>query len=164
MIQQSPFLIVGAVAERDVAKIKVGDKGIARLVTGEEVEGVLRFVATSADEATRTFDVELEVPNTEGTLRDGVTAEFEVFASSEDAYLMPRSALTLDDAGKIGVRTVDGKNIVGFAPIRIVGESDNGVWVAGPTGTFDVITRGQDFVRAGQEVIVVKTGNAIGAN
>ena len=164
LIQQSPFLIVGAVAERDVAKIKVGDKGIARLVTGEEVEGVLRFVATSADEATRTFDVELEVPNTEGTLRDGVTAEFEVFASSEDAYLMPRSALTLDDAGKIGVRTVDGKNIVGFAPIRIVGESDNGVWVAGPTGTFDVITRGQDFVRAGQEVVVVKTWNAIGAN
>ncbi len=154
VIQRSPFLIVGAVSERDVAKLTVGDRGVARLATGETIEGKVRYVATAADPATRTFDVELEVPNEDGRLRDGVTAEFEVYATAGDAHLLPRSALTLNDEGEIGVRTVGSAGLVDFAPVRLLGESREGVWVAGIDGAPQVILRGQDFVRAGQKVKV----------
>ena len=154
VIQRSPFLIAGAVPERDVAKIAVGDRGVAQLATGETVEGAVRFVASSANPATRTFTVELETPNEDGSLRDGVTAEFKVFATERSAHLLPRSALTLDDEGRIGVRSVDGDNVVVFTPVSLIGEAPDGVWVGGLDGAPRIITRGQDYVRAGETVAV----------
>ncbi|MEL6370483.1 MAG: efflux RND transporter periplasmic adaptor subunit [Pseudomonadota bacterium] len=155
IIQRDPFLVVGAISERDVAKIRIGDKGRASLATGEEIEGTVRFIAAAADPATRTFDVELEIPNAEGTLRDGVTAEFEVFASPRSAHFLPRSALTLNDEGQIGIRHANPDGIVQFARVNLIGEDNAGVWVTGLEGAPKVIVRGQDYVRAGQHVDVV---------
>jgi multidrug efflux system membrane fusion protein len=160
LIQQNPFLVVGAVSERDVAKIAKGDRGVARLAEGKTIEGVVRVVATAADEATRTFEVQLEVANDSGALRDGLTASFTVFADRREAYLIARSALSLDDQGRIGVRFVDAGDIVGFAPVALLGEAENGVWVSGLTGAVRVITRGQDFVSPGQKVAVAAVGAA----
>ncbi|MEO0399300.1 MAG: efflux RND transporter periplasmic adaptor subunit [Pseudomonadota bacterium] len=154
VIQRTPFLVTGAVSEKDVAKIAKGDRGVARLVTGETIEGAVRFVAAAADPATRTFNVELEVPNEDGTLRDGVTAEFDVFASPRDAYFLPHSALTLNDNGEIGVRTVNADDTVVFSRISLVGEEPEGVWAAGLDGAMKLIVRGQNFVREGQKVRV----------
>lgn len=154
VIQQSPFLVTGAVSEKDVAKIAIGDRGVAQLATGETIEGVVKFVAAAADPATRTFDVELEVPNEDGALRDGVTAEFTVFAKKRMAYRIPRSALTLDDNGAVGVRTLSPENAVGFAPLALLGEDAGGVWASGLEGEVQIITRGQDFVKTGQIVDV----------
>lgn len=159
VIQRSPFLVVGAVSERDVAKIKKGDRGRASLATGETIDGVVRFVATSADAATRTFDVELEVPNDDGALRDGVTAEFTVFAEERNAHHVPRAALVLDD-GEIGLRTLGAGNVVAFQPVRLIGETPSGVWVAGLSGNVRVITSGQLYVNAGQTVGAVEAGEA----
>ncbi|MEM8936541.1 MAG: efflux RND transporter periplasmic adaptor subunit [Pseudomonadota bacterium] len=152
VIQQSPYLVVGAVSERDVAKIAKGDRGVARLATGETVEGVVRFVATAADPATRTFDVELEVPNEEGRLRDGVTAQFSVFGGARDAHPVPRSALTQNDDGEIGVRVVADDGHVQFAAVEPVGENEAGFWVLGLDGAVQLIVRGQHYVRVGQPV------------
>ncbi len=158
VIQRSPFLVVGAISEKDVAKIKKGDRGRARLVTGETLDGVVRFVAASADPATRTFDVELEVPNEDGALRDGVTAEFTVFAEEKSAHLVPRAALVLDDEGEIGLRTLGADNVVDFQPVRLIGETPSGVWVSGLSGDVRIITGGQLYVTEGQTVAAVEAG------
>ncbi|WDI32108.1 efflux RND transporter periplasmic adaptor subunit [Hyphococcus flavus] len=160
VIQRSPFLVVGAISERDVGKISKGDRGAARLATGETIEGTVRLVAKSADPATRTFDVELEIPNEDGALRDGVTAEFTVFAEQRNAHRVPRSALVLNDNGDIGVRTVGSDNIVGFTPIRLIGETASGVWVGGLEQDVTVIVRGQEYVSAGQTVRSVPASQA----
>jgi multidrug efflux system membrane fusion protein len=152
VIQRSPFLVVGAVSELDVAKVAKGDRGVARLATGETVEGEVRFVASASDPATRTFAVELEVPNEDGALRDGVTADFTVFAKPRVAHLLPRAALVLDDAGDIGVRTLNEENVVGFAPVRLIGETPSGVWVSGLAGEVRLIVSGQLYVSTGQQV------------
>ncbi len=161
VIAREPFLVVGAVAEKDVAKISAGDRGLARLATGEHVEGAVRLIAKSADASTRTFEVELEVPNPDGALRDGVTAEFVIHAARRDAHRIPRSALTLDDEGVLGVRTVGKDGIVAFRRVGVLGESANGVWVAGLEGEVDLITRGQEYVKPGQKVAVT-TAEAAG--
>ncbi len=158
VIQASPFLVTGAVSEREVGKIDKGDRGVARLVTGETLEGVVRFISAAADPATRTFDVELEVPNEDGKLRDGVTAEFTVFAKKRTAHHIERSALVLNDHGEIGVRTLSPENEVLFQPVKLLGEDEDGVWVAGAAGDMRLIIRGQEFVSAGQIVDVSETG------
>ena len=155
VIQQQPFLVAGAVSEKDVAKISVGDRGVARLAGGETVDGAVSFIAAAADPATRTFDVELEVPNKDGRLRDGVTAEFTIFARARQAYRIPRSALTLNDEGVVGVRTLSAENEVDFAPLQLLGETADGVWPAGLEGAVRIITRGQNYVATGQTVDAV---------
>ena len=163
VIQPTPFLITGAVSERDVGKISKGDRGVATLATGETVEGAVRFIASAADPSTRTFSVELEVPNEDGKLRDGVTAEFRIFAEKRNAHHAPRSTLVLNDAGEIGIRTLTDENVVQFARVRLIGEEATGVWVDGLSGDVRVITQGQSFVSAGQEVDVSDGADTAGA-
>ncbi|PKQ05830.1 MAG: efflux RND transporter periplasmic adaptor subunit, partial [Alphaproteobacteria bacterium HGW-Alphaproteobacteria-12] len=74
VVELNPLLIVGQVAEDRVASLQIGEPGTARLVTGETAEGKISFVAKTADPATRTFRVELEVPNEDLSKRSGVTA------------------------------------------------------------------------------------------
>lgn len=154
LIQKTPFLVVGAVSERDVAKISQGDKGAAILSTGERVDGVVRFVSKAADPATRTFEVQLEVPNESGAIRDGVTADFNIAADRRAAHFVPRSALTFSDDGQIGLRLVRPDDTVAFVAVRLVGEAEDGVFVSGLEGEVRVITRGQEFVAEGQKVAV----------
>lgn len=156
VIQRTPFLVSGSVSEKDIAKISEGDSGVARLATGEEIKGRIKFIGRSADPATRTFRVELEVPNEDGALRDGVTAEFSVFAKNTNAHLIPRSALTLNDDGMVGIRTVSTDDIVLFKRVNLIGESLEGIWVTGLTGNIDLITRGQDYVSDGQRVKITR--------
>jgi len=155
VIQRSPFLVSGSVSERDVSKVAIGDAGLARLSTGQTIDGKVRFVATSADPATRTFRVELEILNEDGALKDGVTADFTVFAAKRNAHIIPRSALLLDDNGRISVRTVNNENQVETHAVSIIGEAERGVWIDGLDGELALIVRGQDFVSAGQVVDTV---------
>ena len=68
------------------------------------------------------------------------------------AYRIPHSSIVQNDAGEIGVRTVSDNNIVDFVKIALLGEGDTGAWVEGLTGTQNLITTGQGFVKAGQTV------------
>ncbi len=155
VIQRSPFLVIGAVAEKDVAKVSKDDRGVARLATGQTIEGVVRFIAAAADPATRTFTVELLVPNEDGALRDGVTADFTIFAKERVAHHIPRSSLTLADDGSLGVRTLGPDGDVRFTSIRLLGEDQSGIWVADLDDAVQLIVRGHDFVSAGQIVEAV---------
>jgi len=152
LVDFDPMLIVGHVSERDVGKLEVGMAGRARLVTGEAVEGEIGYIATTADPATRTFRVELEVDNSERKLRDGVTAEIAVPIRTEKGHLFSPAILALDDAGRIGVRVVDDDDIVRFAPVEILADTPDGVWVSGLDDEVTVITVGQEYVEAGQRV------------
>lgn len=154
IVDEDPFLVVAQVSERDVGRLKLGQPGRARLVTGEEVEGRLRFIATSADPATRTFRVELEVPNRERRLRDGVTAELQLAAETVPAHFISPAVLTLNEKGAVGVRTVDTDGVVDFRPVAIAADSADGVWITGLPERITVITVGQESVKTGDRVRV----------
>lgn len=160
VIDQDPFLVVGQVSEKDVQQIKIGDAGWANLTTGERVDGKVRFIAKSAEQATRTFRVELEVPNGAGTLRDGVTAEIHVKSATVEAHKISPAILSLDDKGTVGLRVVDNKKKVQFVPVTIVADGTDGVWVTGLPKTVTIITVGQEFVTPGQEVDAAPEGKA----
>lgn len=156
LVEQQPFLIVGQVSERNVAKVTVGDEARARLATGEVVRGRVTHVSKVADEATRTFRVEIETPNEDLSMRDGMTSEIHIELAPRPAHLLSPAYLTLNDQGVVGLRLVDDAGRVAFNPAEILSDTPEGAWVGGLPDEAEIIVLGQEFVRAGQDVTVVK--------
>jgi multidrug efflux system membrane fusion protein len=152
VIDQDPFLVIGQVSERDVASVKQGETAKARLITGEEVSGTVRFVSRASDPRTRTFRMELEVANPGGNIREGVTAEIRIEASSVMAHRITPAILGLNDQGALGVRIVEEDTTVRFVPVTIIADEPDGVWVTGLPEKVTIITVGQEFVSPGQKV------------
>ena len=152
VLQLDPIRLVGFVPEAEVDRVSLGAGATARLVTGAGLEGKVSFVSRSADPETRTFRVEVRVANPEGRIREGQTVEVAIDAGRVPAHLVPSSALTLDDQGRLGVRLVSDDNRARFAPVRVVRDTPEGVWLAGLPETARVITIGQQFVTDGASV------------
>ena len=152
IIDEDPFLVTGFVSESDVDRLDVGKPGWARLVSGQTIDGRVRYVSKRADPSTRMFEVELEVDNTDRSLRDGMTAEVHVPADKLAAHLVPPSVLVLNDAGDIGVRTVSSDNVVTFVPATVLKEGPGGMWLGGLPDQISIITVGQYYVTVGQVV------------
>jgi membrane fusion protein, multidrug efflux system len=165
VIAIDPIKLVGFVTEDAVERVAVGAPAGARLVTGQEVRGRVTFVARAADPATRTFRVEAEAPNPGAAIRDGISAEILIGLPGAEAHRVPLSALTLDDDGRLGVRTArlegDGTRAA-FLPVSIIRDEPGGVWVAGLPEVADVIVVGQDFVTDGQPIRVTLREDAGG--
>ncbi len=161
VIAPEPFLAVGTVSEEDVSQIAIGNKASATLVTGQTVEGRVRFVADRADQTTRTFRVEVELPNPDAALRDGVSADIHIPVRRVAAQKISPGILVLDDSGTVGVRTV-ANGVVHFLPVHIISDGPDGMWVAGLPDHVNVITVGQQFVTNGEHVKTVsdKAGTA----
>ncbi|KIC44013.1 hemolysin D [Ruegeria sp. ANG-S4] len=152
VIQLDPIKLVGFVPETEVNRIVVGSTASAQLVTGLQVDGRVTFLSRSADETTRTFEVEITVPNPDLQIRDGQTANIQIDAEGVKAHLLPQSSLTLNNDGQLGVRTVGAGNVVDFMPIQLLRDTPEGVWVDGLPETTDVIVVGQEFVTRGVSV------------
>ncbi len=146
------LVVTGTLAEQEVAFVKAGDEARAELVTGQAVNGVVRYVAPVADESTRTFTVELKIDNADTSLPAGVTAEIVLKGGESMAQKISPALLTLDNDGGLGVFIVDNLQQARFVPITIERSETDGVWVSGLPETADVITVGQGYVRDGQAV------------
>ena len=162
VLRLDPIILVGFAAETQVDRLERGAIAGARLSNGEEVVGRVSFVARSSDPNTRTFRVEVTVPNPDLRIRDGVSADILIAAQATRGHLVPGSALTIDDGGRLGLRIYeDGR--VGFNPVSVVRDSPEGFWVSGLPDEVDVIVVGHEFVREGSRVEAVRRdGAAVG--
>ncbi len=158
LVDEDPILVVGQISENDVDRVEAGSMARARLVTGEEVEGRIRFIAATADSKTRTFRIELEVANPELRIRDGLTAELLLPLGRVLAHVVSPAVLSLDDDGRIGVRGIEEGDRVRFFPVQIIGDDADGVWLIGLPAVVDIIVVGQEYVRHGDRVKTVNAG------
>lgn len=152
LVDNDPLIAVGEVSEREIDGVAVGTRGRARLISGEILEGTVRYVSPVADPSTRTFRIELALPNPQNKLPAGMTAELRLPTGEVDAHFLSPALLALDDAGLIGVKTVDERNKVRFHEVEIVRSANDGVWVTGLPEDARVITIGQGFVAVGETV------------
>ncbi|MBK1667229.1 hypothetical protein CKO28_04125 [Rhodovibrio sodomensis] len=152
LIDLDPLRIQGNVNERLVSQIEPGTEATAELVTGERVSGTVSFVASEANDRTRTFRIEMEIANPDGTLRDGVTAQMSVPLKQRLAHTVSPSILTLNEQGQVGVKVLDDRNRVRFREVDLMADKPDGVWITGLPETVTFITLGQNFVTAGQKV------------
>ena len=154
MIELDPILIVGDIAETETGKVRVGAPAVATLVSGETLAGRVRYVSREADPQTRTYRVEIEARNPSSAARSGLSAEVKLSSGAGPAHLAPATALVLDAAGRQGVRYVVEGNRVAFAPVTVMDETPQGIWISGLRGPVRLITVGQSYVSEGQKVRV----------
>ena len=154
-VDNRKIIVSANLSEFDARYVDVGDSAEASLATGETVRGQIRYVAPVADEATRTFDVELEIDNSDGALRIGGTAVLRIPAEDVLAHRISPSLLTLDDAGNVGVKIVNDRGLVEFVVADIALSTNNGVWLTGLPFNATIITVGQGYVTSGSLVDAV---------
>jgi len=155
LINLDPLLAIGEVSERDLRFLKIGNSADVRLVNGETVKGTLRYISRDASQATRTFRIEVAIPNENKLLPAGMTAEIVLEGQSTDAVKLPRSVVTLSEAGDLGIRAVDADNKVVFFPIDLVDDTPSGIVLAGIPSDARIIVAGQDLVSEGDVVKAV---------
>jgi multidrug efflux system membrane fusion protein len=153
IVQLDPIKLVGFVPEADIARVELGAAVGGRLASGDEVAGRITFAGRSADDVTRTFRVEGEVPNPDLAIRDGQTVEMFIRTDPRSAHLIPASALTLNDEGTLGLRVVDA-GVARFAPVELLRDTPEGVLLSGLPERAEVIVVGQEYVTEGVAVDV----------
>lgn len=158
IVELDPLKLDVELTETQVGKITMGQPVTIRLATGELVEGTVAFIESVANPATRTFGMELTVPNADASLKAGVSATVGMTIGQTTASLVPSGILTLDDDGVTGVRYLDTSDRVQFAAITQVDETRDGIWVTGLPRTTRIIIEGQDYVSVGTEVTPVSEG------
>ncbi|MBK5912564.1 hypothetical protein CCR85_13820 [Rhodothalassium salexigens] len=155
VVLQSPFLVTGQVSEARVPHIHQGAAAEIRIEsTGEALSGTVRYIAAIADRRTRTFRIEVAVPNEDRTLRDGMSATIRLPRDPSPAHRLPANAIVLASSGATGVRTVDETGQVHFRPVQVLANQNDMLWVDGLPETATVITVGQNFVSEGERVDV----------
>jgi len=154
LIALDPIIVKAEVAERDVAHVAVGAKALVRLVSGIELEGTVKHLARKASDKTRTFALEVDLPNPDGAIPSGMTAELRLTAATQPALTVPRSVLTLNEAGQVGLRVVTEDDIAAFLPVDLIDDTEAGFVVTGVPQGARVIVAGQDLVRDGDAVAV----------
>jgi multidrug efflux system membrane fusion protein len=151
IVQLDPMLFVASVPEARIGYARVGLPATITTITGQTLDGKVSFISSTADPDTRSFPIEIQIPNADGNVRDGITAEAIVDVGTAPAHLLPQSVLTLDDDGILGVRAVENSKVV-FYPVTILKDTREGTWVAGLPPVTNVITVGQEYVEPGQVV------------
>ena len=163
IVDLNPMLMVGRVSEKDVLDLNLGELAIGVLTDGRTVNGPVTFVGQQSDPQTRTYAVEIQLDNSDGALRSGITAEIKIPVERVLAQKISPALFALDDNGAIGVRVLDNNNVVHFHTIEIISEESDGVWVTGLPNQTTVITVGQEMVVAGERVDPDLRGRLTGA-
>ncbi len=123
---------------------------------GRQFEGTVAQIAPAANTQTRLFQVRIAVPNPDGTLKGGVTAEAMVETARADGVLaVPREAIVTAGQAREVYVVVDGVAHRRDVTIAIFGETFVEI-VSGLAEGDRVVVAGVDFLRDGVQVNVVR--------
>lgn len=144
----SQLKFVGAVSEKDISSLSIGQQGSVELINGDMADATVSYIGSVTNPATRTFEVELTVPSVSRNV-SGVTSVAEVQLNMVRGHYISPALLFIDDAGQLGLKTLDEDNRVGFYPVDILRSDTDGVWVSGLPEQAHIIVVGQGFVSIG---------------
>ncbi|HVY89373.1 MAG TPA: efflux RND transporter periplasmic adaptor subunit [Hyphomonadaceae bacterium] len=149
VVELDPVVVIADVPEKNAAQVHVDAPSKLKLSDGGEALGHVRYLAKTADAATRMFRVEVEIANPNNLIPVGRVAEVRIQIGQGDAHKINPALLTLDEQGRIGVRYLDVGGIVSFAPADVVDETADGTWIAGLPREALIVAEGQDNVKPG---------------
>jgi multidrug efflux system membrane fusion protein len=153
LIELDPLIVTIDLTDTQLSLVSIGQEAVIGLATGESVTGIVKFIESRANPATRTFKTEIAVPNKDLSLKAGVTATVKLSNKPAGAHLVPGQIFALNDDGIVGVKYLDDNDIVQFVATETVDETIDGVWVKGLPETVRIILKGQDFVASGVKAV-----------
>jgi multidrug efflux system membrane fusion protein len=152
LVDLDPIRVVAQVSERYLGRIKVDKSGEVRLLDGSTVPAQVTYVGSSASKSTRTFAVEMQIPNPDGLIIEGITAELHLPIAQIRAHNVPSSVLSLLDNGELSVKAVDANNQIIAYSVEVLGDSSDGIWLGGLPEKITLVVVGHEFVQPHQTV------------
>lgn len=152
IVDNMPLTVTIQIPQQARSQIQVDQLAKVSLITGEEVEGRVSFIGSSANASTRTFEAEIVIENENGAIPAGVSAQVKISTGELMAHFVSPAILSLDTEGTLGVKAVDADNKVEFHEVSIVQAQTDGIWVSGLPESINLITIGQAFVNDGETV------------
>ena len=160
LLALDPIVVVGEVGERDLQSVARGTLARVTFGDGTTSEGTVRYIRREASAQTRTFPIEVAIANPDAAIPAGMSAEIQLAIETGPVVFLPRSAITLDAAGNLGVRVLGEGDTVSFLKVAIIDDTPDGMVLAGIEAGTRIIVSGQDMVTDGQEVIAVAAEDA----
>jgi len=152
IVDLDPMLVVAEISDSRISHLTLGGPAAITIAALGELTGAVTYISKTATPETRTFRIEVSVPNPGGAIAEGLTTELRLGLETVRAHLLSPAVLTLSDEGIVGVKTVNAKDVVEFHPVRIITDTPKGMCVGGLTDQVKIISVGHGFVKAGQHV------------
>lgn len=156
-----PLRVVVDVSEEYALALEAGKTAQISVLGQDPRDGQIAYVARTANDTTRTFKVEAELPNPNNAISAGLTSEITLKVDEASAIAISSGLLILHDDGRLGVRFVDASNTVRFAPVQVIDDSSEKVWVTGLPERIDVVAIGQEYLAEGAVVDPVDISKSV---
>lgn len=145
------LVVVVAVPQTNIAEVSLGDAVDINIAGAGMRKGKVTKIASKTSSTTRTFDVEITVPNDDRSLRAGVSLEASIDIGFTQAFGMSPAHLSVAGDGSLTAKIeVEGK--VQTVPVEMVRSGVEQVFVSGLPEGATLLTFGQAFVEAGDKV------------
>lgn len=158
IVRNDPLIARVEVRQSEITAIALDQRADVVFQGGLKTEGRVRFISPVATPETRTFRVELEIPNPDTEIPAGLSAEISLPLDPISAHRLSPALIRLDDAGRIGVFVVDtDEETLRFRPVEIVQARAEAIWVTGLEDTARIVTISQGALSDGQQARISET-------
>lgn len=157
VVDISSVRLVANVVEKDLRLVNPGDPATVSVdaFPGETFKGRIARVAPVLDPATRTAEIEIEVPNGDYRLKPGMYARMDVTIESRQGTTLVPKVSVVDYTGTRGVFTMTAENKAKFVPIEIGIEDSDRVEVRNGLSVGDtVVTNGASSLRDNDTLVM----------
>ncbi len=153
LVDDATLKITAMVPQHQLDAIALGQNVDVELSNGESVTGQVSYISATADVDTRSYKIEVHVDNSAGHRWIGMSATLSVAVAKVAGHWVKTSVIGLNTDGQLQVKAIDKDSKVVIYPIDIIRTEADGIWISGLPSEVNLITLGQDFVIAGQQVV-----------
>jgi RND family efflux transporter MFP subunit len=157
VVDISRVRLVVNVVEKDLRMVSVGDLTDVEVdaFPGETFSGRVARIAPVLDPATRTFPIEIEIPNTTFRLKPGMYARVGITTERRENALVVPSNAVVDVSNQRGVFLAQDDNTAAFRPVEVGIEDDEQVEILSGLSEGDrVVSTGAAALRDGDRFLL----------
>ncbi len=165
LMQINPVKITVNVAEQDFPQVHLNTPAEIRVdvLPGKVFQGKVRRLDPTIDPMTRTFGVEIQIPNPEETLRPGMFARVTLFVGKDTIVAVPQSALIHQTGTGNYFAYVVENGVAHRRDVALGSRYDNLVEITQGIRPGDkIVISGQYRLKEGTKVTIVPTKRQIG--
>ncbi|HUH00909.1 MAG TPA: efflux RND transporter periplasmic adaptor subunit, partial [Kofleriaceae bacterium] len=160
LIQLTPAMVSVAVTDRDVPSLEIGARArVASSGISGDVDGTIKRIQPAADLDTRSFLVEVEVPNIDKRLLPGMIARVSFTSTRAEATMIIPQDLLVTHMDGNGVFVVGEGNVATWRPLELGTIFGTQIEVrAGLAEGERVVVLGQRALTDGDQLLVTRDG------
>ncbi|MEC8082896.1 MAG: efflux RND transporter periplasmic adaptor subunit [Pseudomonadota bacterium] len=153
LIDLNPLKVAAQLPQKYLNKLSI-NSAVELTINGQETkQGKVSYISMTADNATRAIPFEVSIDNSDAKLSAGLSAEINLILGQVEAHPVSPALLNVNNDGQMSVKTLEG-DIVTDSPVQVVKTDREFAWVSGLATKSTIITSGQGFVKAGDQVEV----------